>query len=259
VYLASVVPFVGYTEHPYYASDRYAYIPSIVLAAGIAAGLSALLSSRSRWVASAVGAVLVAVLGATTDKVLGIWAGPAPMYSYLVSAIPLGEEHDRILSRFAMFDYLYGRPEEARAKIDICIHDFPSSEEIGKVRSEIEDASGRLAPVGQRVPIAFMHSELGLYFLKEKEPIEAGVQLHRALKLDPMLYQADYNLAILAAVQGRPRSAVHHFLRAEINSGGKLSPSAVDACSRLILKSAEQSGDEALARALAVRFPKAAL
>jgi hypothetical protein len=258
-YLASVGPFIGYTEHPYYASDRYAYIPSVVLAAALAVGLSLLCKAGGRWAAALAGASLVAVLAATTDKVLPIWAGPAPMYSYLVGAIPPGEEHDRILSRFAMFDYLYGRPLEAQEKINLCVRDFPKSEEIAKVRSQIEDKSGRLAPVGERVPIAFMHSQLGLYFLRTKEPIEAGAQLHRALKFDPTLFQADYNLAILEASKGLPRSAVHHLLLAEAHAAGALSPASAEACGRLILGAARQSGDEALERALSVRFPKAAL
>jgi protein O-mannosyl-transferase len=256
-YLAAVAPFIGYTEHPYYASDRYGYIPSIVLAAALAIGLSVLLSAKSRWIVAGFTLAVTAVLAATTDKVLGIWAGAAPMYGYLVSAIPPGEEHDRILSRFAMFDYLYGRPDEARAKIDICVRDFPASEEIAKVRSQIEDPSGRLAPLGQRVPIAFMHSQLGFYFLKKDEEPEAAVQLQRALKFDPMLFQSDYNLAILEAGEGLPRSAVHHLLLAEKNAHGAISPQAMEICGRMVRESATRTGDDALAKALAVRFPSA--
>jgi hypothetical protein len=181
------------------------------------------------------------------------------MFTYLVSAIPPGEEHDRILSRFAMFDYLFGRPKEAQAKIDTCVRDFPSSEEIGKVKSQIEGTNGRLAPLGERVPIAFMHSQLALYFLKKGEAEEASVQLHRALKFDPTLFQADYNLAILEASEGRPRSAAHHLLLAEAHAGTSLSAASIENCGRLILSSARQAGDDSLARAIAARFPKAAL
>jgi len=253
-YLAAVAPFIGYTEHPYYASDRYGYIPSMVLAAALAIGLSVLLSAKLRWVLAAFTVAVTAVLAATTDKVLAIWAGPSSMYSYLVGAIAPGEEHDRILSRFAMFDYLYGRPQEARAKIDICVRDYPASEEIAKVKAQIEDPSGRLAPVGQRVPIAFMHSQLGFYFLKKEELPEASVQMYRALKFDPMLFQADYNLALLEATEGLPRSAIHHLLLAEKHAAGAISPLNIQICGRVIYESANRMGDDTLAKALAVRF-----
>jgi hypothetical protein len=231
----------------------------MVLAVAIGLGLSALVRAGGRRLATAVAVVVLAVLASTTDKVLAIWAGPGPMFTYLVSAIPPGEEHDRILSRFAMFDYLYGRPEEARVKIDTCVRDFPASEEIGKVKAQIEDPNGRLAPIGERVPIAFMHSQLGLYFLKRGEPEEAGVQLHRALQFDPTLFQADYNLAILESSEGMPRSATHHLLLAEAHGGGSLSAAAIENCGRLILNAARQAGDDALARAMASRLSKKAL
>jgi hypothetical protein len=250
VYLTTVVPFIGFTEHPYYASDRYAYIPSIVIAAVGALGLALILDAQWRRRASLWGLGLIVVLGLNTNQVLSIWAGPAPMFSYLVSAIPPGEEHDRILSRFAMFDYLYGDPAGARAKIDICVRDFPASEEIGKVKDQIENQSGRLAPKGERVPIAFMHSQLGFYFLKTHQPIEAGVQLRRALEFDPALFDADYNLALLEATEGRPRDALHHLLLAEAHAGGALPMASRDTCARVIGESARAVGDDALARLL---------
>jgi hypothetical protein len=252
-YLTTVVPFIGFTEHPYYASDRYAYISSIVIAAIGAMGLARILDEQWRRRASLWVVGLIVVLGLNTNQVLSIWAGPAPMFSYLVGAIPPGEEHDRILSRFAMFDYLYGDPEGARRKIDICVRDFPASEEIGKVKAQIENQDGRLAPVGERVPIAFMHAQLGFYFLKTHQSIEAGVQLHRALAFDPALFDADYNLALLEATEGRPRDALHHLLLAEAHAGGALSAASRDTCRRVIGESARAVGDDTLARILEPR------
>lgn len=255
-YLSSVIPFVGFTEHPYYASDRYAYVPTVIMAAALAAALARTRGPRLR-LAAAAAALGLAALGAfTTDRVLAIWADPRTMFTYLVDSLPEGEEHDRIMSRFAMFDYLYGNPEAARLKIDRCVRDFPAVEEIQKVRSAIEDASGRLAPVGERWPIAFMHYQMGLYFLRGHEPAEAGEQLRRALGFEPSLFQADYDLAVLEATGGRPREALHHYLWAEAHAGSGLPQGKRTSCLGLIGESARAAGDAGLARVIGLRIAR---
>jgi hypothetical protein len=176
------------------------------------------------------------------------------MYAYLVDSLPEGEQHDRILSRFAMFDYLYGNPQEAQRKIDRCVRDFPRSEEILKVRAAIEDASGRLAPRGEPRPIAFMHYQMGLYFLRVGEPAEGAEQLRRSLGFDPSLFGADYDLAVMDAAAGRPREALHHFLLAEAHAGAGLSPAKLTSCLQLIQRSATAAGDAALARSVEARL-----
>jgi Tfp pilus assembly protein PilF len=257
-YLATVVPFAGFTEHPYNASDRYAYLPTVVWAAALACGLACLRAARWRLAASAAALGLIAVLGATTRRALGIWSDPRTMYAYLVGSLPEGEEHDRILSRFAMFEYLFGNPGPARTMIGRAARDFPASPEILKVKASIEGTSDRLAPGGERVPIAFMHYQMGLYFLRAGQPAEGREQLRRALRLDPALFQADFDLAVLDASGGRPRDAAHHLLLAEARAGASLPPAKRVACLELIQASARQAGDAPLDRALAARLGREA-
>jgi Tfp pilus assembly protein PilF len=253
-YLATALPFIGFTEHPYNANDRYAYLPTVVWAAALAAGLALLRSRPGRVAASVLMLGLIAVLGVTTDRTLGIWSSPRSMYAYLVSSIPEGEEHDRILSRYALFDYLYGDTAGARAKIDRCLRDFPASEEMLKVRAAIEGTSDRLAPKGERRPIAFMHYQMGLLFLRSHQAAEARAQLERALRLEPELFPADFDLAVLDATDGRPREALHHCLLAEAHAGPGLSPAKRTACLGLIEEAARAAGDRGLAQALATRL-----
>jgi hypothetical protein len=252
-YLATALPFIGFTEHPYNANDRYAYLPTVVWAAALAAALALLRSRPGRVAASVLLLGLIAVLGVTTDRTLGIWSSPRAMYTYLVGSIPEGEEHDRILSRFAMFDYLFGDTAGARAKIDRCLRDFPASEEMLKVRTTIEGTSDRLAPKGERRPIAFMHYQMALLFLRTHQAAEARAQLERALGLEPELFPADFDLAVLDATEGRPREALHHCLLAEAHGGAGLSPAKRAACLGLIEASARAEGDRGLAEALATR------
>jgi hypothetical protein len=253
-YLSAIVPFAGFTEHPYYASDRYAYVPTVVWCAALAAGLACIPGARLRRAALVATLGLIATLALTTDRVLGIWADPRTMYAYLVESLPEGEQHDRILSRFAMFEYLYGNPAQARLKIERCVRDFPKLDEIQKVRSAIEDPSGRLAPVGERRPIAFMHEQMGLYFLRSHQPAEAGEQFRRALGFDPDLVQANYDLAVLEATGGRPRDALGHYLWAEAHAGAALSRERRVSCLGLISDSARAAGDAGLERAVGVRL-----
>jgi hypothetical protein len=249
-YLASVIPFVGFTEHPHYAADRYAYLPTIVMASSLAVALGDIISRRWRYRWSVGILAVVVVLSATTNRVLGIWADPRTMFTYLVGSIPEGEEHDRILSRFALLEYLYGNSDDARAKIEQCVRDFPLSTEIRKVQAQIEDPTGRLAPEGERLPIAFMHSQLGLYFLKEHQSFEAAEQLRMALCLDNTLFQTDYNLALLEANEALPREALHHLLLAQAHGGSRLTASQDRVGMKLIQNAARLSGDRALDQAV---------
>jgi hypothetical protein len=172
------------------------------------------------------------------------------MYSYLVESLPEGEEHDRILSRFAMFEYLDGNSPAARLMIGRCLRDFPASEEMLKVKAAIEGTSGRLAPEGERRPIAFMHYQMGLYFLRTHQAAEAREQLRRALRLDAALYPAEFDLAVLEATGGDPHDALHHWLLAEAHAGSGLSRAKRISCLQLIHDSARAAGDPGLERAV---------
>jgi hypothetical protein len=251
-YLATVGPFIGLTEHPYNASDRYAYLPSVVWMTALAAGLALVRTGLGRRAASGLMVGLLAVLALTTNRMLGIWSSPAAMYPYLAGSIPEGEEHDRIQSRLALYHYLFGDSATARRLIDRCLRDFPASVEMRKVQASIEGKTGRLAPVGERRPIAFMHYEMGLYFLREHEAMEARAQFERALLLEPQLFAADFDLAILDASAGRPREALHHCLLAQAHGGRGLPRSKRADCLRLIEGAAEAGGDRRLAQAVSV-------
>ncbi len=252
-YLATALPFIGYTEHPYNANDRYAYLPTVVWAAAAAAGLAWVRSLGWRVAAAVLMLVLIAILGFTTNRVLGIWADPRTMYTYLTASLPEGEEHDRILSRLAMFDYLYGDSVTARRLVARCLRDFPTSEEMLKVKASIEGTGGRLAPSGERRPIAYMHYQMGLLFLRTHQPSEARAQLLRALRLEPELYQADFDLAVLDAGDGRLHDAAHHLILAEAYAGSRLPRAKRIECLQLIDEAARNAGDLDLDRALAAQ------
>jgi hypothetical protein len=253
-YLATALPFIGYTEHPYNANDRYAYLPTVVGAVAIAAGLAWVRRPGWRLAAAGLMLALIAVLGFTTDRVLGIWADPRTMYAYLTGSLPEGEEHDRILSRFALFEYLYGDTATAHRMIARCLRDFPSSEEMLKVKATIDGTTQRVAPSGERRPIAYMHYQMGLLFLRTHQPAEAREQLLRAVRLEPELYQADFDLAVLDSGEGRLHDAAHRFLLAEVRAGTRLPRGKRIECLQLIDEGARNAGDLGLARALAAQL-----
>lgn len=252
-YLATALPFIGFTEHPYNANDRYAYLPTVVGAVAIAAVLARVRSGGGRLAAAGLMLALSAILGFTTDRVLGIWAEPRTMYAYLTASLPEGEEHDRILSRFALFEYLYGDSATARRMIARCLRDFPASEEMLKVKDSIDGTTQRLAPSAERRPIAYMHYQMGLLFLRTHQPAEARAQLLRAVRFEPGLYQAEFDLAVLDAGEGRLHDATHRFLLAEVRAGSRLPRAKRIECLQLIDGLARNAGDLDLARALAAQ------
>jgi hypothetical protein len=148
-----------------------------------------------------------------------------------------------------MFEYLFGNSAAARQMIDRCVRDSPASAEMLKVKASIEGTADRLAPPGERRPIAFMHYQMGLYFLRLHQAAEAGEQLRRALRFDPALYRADFDLAVLDATGGRPREALHHCLLAEAHGGSGLTRANRISCMQLIRDSARTAGDPGLERA----------
>jgi tetratricopeptide (TPR) repeat protein len=82
VHLIVLVPMLGLTEHPHYASDRYSYAQGVVGSVVIAAGILQLELHVRRVMLAGVGAAVVACSVISTTQI-GIWRDNETLFRYL--------------------------------------------------------------------------------------------------------------------------------------------------------------------------------
>jgi hypothetical protein len=169
-YLALLVPALGLTEHPHYASDRYSLLAHVVGAVGVAAGLLKLgeRCGRSRGWLVAAGA-LVAVCAALSVRQTLVWRNSEILFRHMVRTLGNDPYRAEILWRLGEVLALQGRLAEAAAAYEEGI---------------------RIAP---KAPNA--HNGLGELLAQQGKWREALVYYSRALDLSPGLLRALNNIA----------------------------------------------------------------
>lgn len=123
-HLVLILPGLGLTEHPHYASDRYCYAAGILWPALIAAGL-ARLRHHARYLGRAIAvlAVLSAILGALSFRQSFVWRDSITLYNYVIAK--LGDDPYRGEIYFRL-----GTCHVKQNQVDEAIQDFSEALKI---------------------------------------------------------------------------------------------------------------------------------
>ena len=185
-HLVLLIPALGLTEHPHYASDRYSYVPSIALSALLIGGLWYVcrLAKSYAWPVVA-GVILVASLGTMTARQIPVWHDTVTLFQYVIAK--LGDNPYRL--------DLYGRLGD---------HYF----NLGKYDEAIT-AYQQLVPL--MPDNAKLRNNLGILLMRRSRLDEALVQLKEAVRLDPQSPSLRWNLGDLFNRLNRYEEAVVEF------------------------------------------------
>jgi tetratricopeptide (TPR) repeat protein len=158
-HLIILVPMLGLSEHPHYASDRYGYLAAIPWAIG----LSVLLFRTWRhpgWRAAAVAAAIaaLALCGSASVAQIPIWRSSETLFRYVLTQLGSDPYRYDILTRLGKVLWSEGKLPETEAAL----------REAVQVRPEFTEARGRL----------------GLVLFQEGRPDEAAEFLGPAARLD---------------------------------------------------------------------------
>ncbi|HVW20188.1 MAG TPA: tetratricopeptide repeat protein [Opitutaceae bacterium] len=212
-HLALLVPMLGLTEHPHYASDRYVYLASLVWSAALGGALLRLWPRRPlRLAALGAAAVLLALAARASAAQARIWhdsetlfqaalarLGPDPYrYDILLRLGRLRESEGRLPQAEAAFrQALAARPDEAEAKGRLGLVLF----EQGRA-AEAEAYLGPAARLGRESADA--QAALIAGFLRSGLGGEALEFARAAARLQPDSPGARENLALAEKALARP-------------------------------------------------------
>lgn len=197
-YAGVLVPMLGFFEQPYFPSDRYHYLPGVVMVAALA--LAAAGAGRGlRLPLVAAGLAGVVLLGVRQRDQLRIWADTDALMERIVAKADHAVVRRNYEERWLNFHRQRGNESEA---------------------ARVAARLGRRAPSAERpasgaVPaIARLHCGLGLDFGRAGRGVEARAHLEAALRLAPDWNEAAYNLSLVHALHGEPAEALRWYGRA---------------------------------------------
>jgi hypothetical protein len=208
-YLALLIPIAGFTEHPHYPNDRYAYLPAMVMAAALALALGRIPRGSGR-VSVVVAAVVVAGASAwASRRQLGIWRNSDSVFISIIEGTPNAIVRKQNFVRWAHASANMGRYATAKAVMAERQREYPDSALVDKVEGG-RDAPVAVSPFDQdQAPEAAGNLKIALDAAKAGRTAEAEAHFARCLAIAPEYPDAQYNYAMFLALHARPRDALH--------------------------------------------------
>jgi hypothetical protein len=162
-HLLSLAPALGLTEHPMFACDRYAYLPGLVPAAALAAGLWWLgRAPARRWAAGAAAAALLALLGGLSVAQAGVWRDSVTLFGHMLPLIGPHPYRTNILVFQGFAQRAAGNPAaavEALAQVAPLRPDDPS---LQQVLGESYIEAGRAAEGAPHLAVAVQADQINV-------------------------------------------------------------------------------------------------
>jgi tetratricopeptide (TPR) repeat protein len=202
-YIILLFPFMGFSEHPHFHSDRYSLLPSICLSILIAFGLINLMKNKYLSVISvAVLIMLICILSPMSANQIKIWRNSETLFSYVIKTLGDNPYRQDIYYRLGVYLYEKGKKEEA-------ISNYAKALAINPYNP---DANARMAEIEYQNN----HIEKSI------------VHLQNVIVTEPDNVSVHYWLSKLFNKLNKKKEAAYHFERAanlqQSNSNAKIAP-----------------------------------
>jgi hypothetical protein len=248
-YLAVVIPFLGLTERVAMASDRYACVPTVLMACLIASGTSWIGARGARIAAASTLALFAFAFGCLTSGQLEPWRNDRDLHLYVLGLLGDTPLRDDFLGRKVILDFMRGDEEMAAREAAAFHAAHPGSGAFAKADAIMADKR-RVAPYyGSVCLLAILQDQMGLSFARSHRPDEADEHFRSAIEMDGRFYQAAFDRALVLLDLGRGRDALASYLRAARWAPGPLPVVQRRAFLSRLRTLADSSGDGALASA----------
>jgi len=213
-HLVYTIPFLGLTESPHFASDRYTYLDAVIWSALIAGilcrRLQAPVGQRIRQLLATAGvALVVGTLGLLSYQQLRIWHDSEGLFLYVIAELRDHPYRAEIDHHLGIFYYREGRFAEAAQALDRSSAILPTPENLSTagdcyVRSHNLPAAAarvqlacRMAPNNPAINLQLAK----IYEAQGKLPL-AEMAYRRTLELEPNSHDALLHAGILAGARG---------------------------------------------------------
>ncbi len=196
-YLLTLIPTftnLAKGEDTYLGSDRYAYIPSIVIYLLVATGLFVLVQrvhqKRMEQGVNGVVAVLIVLLGAKSMQQATVWADTTALFQNVIAQYPDSEiAHNNL-----------GNAYRRRGQLDDAVKEF--------------QIALKSASTARRHSSAKIHSNLGAVYRKQGQMDAALEQYRLALAADPKSDEAYFGQGIVYAAMDEDDQAFASYAKA---------------------------------------------
>ena len=222
-HLIWLVPVLGLTEHPHYTNDRYSLAGGIWWSVLASTGLFALWDKRGRrMVALAAVVVTVLALGILSVRQINIWKHSVALFEYMIARLGNDPYRADIYWRLGVAQMKLGQRDAALGSFDNVLRIDPKNVLAHKLTADIcynndrfEDARRHYEAALQVDPDdAELQNGLGSVFVAQGDWIKGTEYFSRAVRLNPDLPMANYNMGLAMVKEGRVEEAKFYLERA---------------------------------------------
>jgi hypothetical protein len=214
-YLALLVPFTGLTEHPYFPSDRYAFLPGMALSLALVLALARVRGPAGRAALAAAALAACAAEAVSARGQLANWRDTAAVYSRIVAGTGNPQVRIQGYIGWAHAAANLGHDRQARAIMGRRWAEYPHTELVG-VPEAARGIVGAPVPAisalsADAPPEALANMKIALEAARDERLQEAEEHFRRCLEIDPGYRAAAYNYAMFLALHARPMEALHMY------------------------------------------------
>lgn len=199
----------------YFASDRYAYVPSFAVFLLVAAGVAMLIDAWPRWrtVIAGVCAAMLGVLGVAAAVQLRTWSSTEALFTNVIAKYPAVSHvaHNNLGNAYRLRGDLAAAEREFRESVALKPFAKPWSNLGGVLRQQhrYDEALGAYQQALALEPDSpHAHFGNGIVLAELGRFAEAEAEYKEAMRLDPTYEEVPTNLGALYAKQGRWDDAV---------------------------------------------------
>ena len=222
-HLLFLIPALGLTEHPHYASDRYSYVPGILWAALLAGGLLKA-CHRSKMCAWAIVIVIVLTtsLATMSARQTRTWHDTVTLFEYMIAKLGDNPYRADIHLRLGGHYLELGKLDDAIVQYRQIVPFMPKNSELHNnigillmKRGRLDEALLELREAASLNPqAASLRKNLGEVLNRQERFEEAIVEFQEAVRLTPSDAEAHNSLGLVLIKQGQLDKAINHFQEA---------------------------------------------
>lgn len=214
-FVALLAPVLGFTEHPYFAADRYDYFAGMVVSAAFVLLLVRLAQPwRAGGVVAATAVAAAFALGQQAQ--LRIWQNTDTLKERMIAASDNLPFRLTQYEKWAQFHADRGDRRRAEEIVGECARNCGDGPWLETMQKEIAEPSSEPA----------MHVEEALRFARQGRRREVREHLWLAHSIAPNFATASFNSAIFEAINGKLVAALRWYFDAITTSPAEVAPAA---------------------------------
>lgn len=203
-YLILLLPMLGFTDHPHFASDRYSYLASVVFSAAVLL-LVLRASPRLQGLALVILTVAAVTFGWLQRRQLAVWQNTDMLFAQTIEHSTDWDFTADNYRKWVLFHLHRGQRDAADRVLSAAESAVAGHPHIVAVRAEVAAVA---ADPGRRPLASSLHEKIAIDFSRHGRVREAHEHFAAARRLAPNKSSIAFNWAVFSALTGDPGRAL---------------------------------------------------